>query len=150
MTLTNDQIKEIAEQLDCGFRCFIHKQTNELIFIPDTNKHPDIDLDAWADENDKIETNFFDYYEIEPIESHNSFKIMEDFIETLDDSNSLKEKLYNALNKNRPFRNFKNVIDFSGEFRQKWFDFKHNWLMEWVRNNFERLEGLEKFKNNNK
>ena len=144
MALTIDQIKEIAEQLDCGFRCFIHKQTKELLFIPDTLKNPEMDMDAWADENDKLETNFFDYYEIEPLESHDSFRIMGDFVDTLDDSNKLKEKLYYALNKTKPFRNFKNEIDYSGEYRQKWFDFKNQWLMDWVKKGLERFENIDK------
>jgi hypothetical protein len=147
MNLTNDQIKEIAEQLDCGFRCFIHKELKELIFIPDMLKHPEIeymDTDAWADENDKLENNFLDYYEIEQLESHDSFRIMEDFIETLDDSNKLKDKLYYALSRPKPFRNFKYEIDYSGEYRQKWFDFKNKWMMDWVREELETLENIDK------
>ena len=47
---TSDNLKEIAEQLDCGFRAFIHKTSMELIFIPDTNDLPDIDMDEWEEE----------------------------------------------------------------------------------------------------
>jgi hypothetical protein len=139
MTLTDDKIKEIAEQLDCGFRCFIHKQTEELLFIPDTLKNPEMDSDAWEEENDKLENNFFDYFEIETLQSNNSFQIMEDFVDTLDNFNRLKERLYSALNKPKPFRNFRNEIDYSGESRQKWFDFKIQWLMDWVRKELERF-----------
>jgi hypothetical protein len=144
MALTNDQIKEIAEQLDCGFRCFIHKQSKELLFIPDTLKNPEMDMDAWTDENDKLEANFFDYYEIEQLESHDSFQIMEDFVDTLDDSSKLKETLYSALSKPKPFRNFKSEIDYSGEYRQKWFDFKKQWLMDWVKKGLERFKNIDK------
>ncbi len=28
--LTKDQIKEIAEELDCGMRCYINKETGEI------------------------------------------------------------------------------------------------------------------------
>lgn len=143
MILTEDQIKEIAEQIDCGFRCFVHKQIGELVFIPDTIKNPDMDMEGWIEENEKIENNFFDYFEIEPLGSHDSFRIMEDFAEILDDSNRLKERLYEALNKRKPFRNFKNVIDYSGEYRQKWFDFKNQWLKDWVRKSIERIENVD-------
>jgi len=29
--LTKDQIKEIAEQLDCGMKCYVNKETNSKI-----------------------------------------------------------------------------------------------------------------------
>ena len=140
MTLTNNEIKEIAEQLDCGFRCFIHKQSNELIFIPDILKNPDIDMEAWAEEDEKLNSEFMNYYEIEQLESHDSFQIMEDFVDTLNDSNELKEKLFTAINKTKPFRNFKYEIDNSGDFRQKWFDFKSEWLINRIRIELKQLE----------
>lgn len=67
--LTNEQIKEIAEQLDCGFRCFWNKETGELIITPDTSKHPEMDTEAWSDELEKLENNFCDYYEIDNLSS---------------------------------------------------------------------------------
>jgi hypothetical protein len=44
--LTQEQIKEIAEQLDCGFKCYWNRKNNELIFIPDELKHIGMDLEA--------------------------------------------------------------------------------------------------------
>jgi hypothetical protein len=140
MTLTNDEIKEIAEQLDCGFRCFIHKQSKELIFIPDILKNPDMDMEVWAEEDEKLHNDFLSYYEIEQIQSHDSFQIMEDFADTLNDSNILKEKLFKALSKSKPFRNFKYEIDNSGDYRQKWFDFKSEWLINRIRIELKQLE----------
>ena len=35
INLTKDQIKEIAEQLDCGMRCYINKETGEIKTTPD-------------------------------------------------------------------------------------------------------------------
>jgi len=64
---------------------------------------------------------------------------MEEFTETLDDSNSLKNMLYEALSRGKPFRNFKNIIDNSGEYRQKWFAFERQWLKEWVREKIEHM-----------
>ena len=48
---------------------------------------------------------------------------MADFTETVDNQ-KLRDKLVNSLNKSKPFRNFKWQIDNSGEYRQKWFDYK--------------------------
>lgn len=132
LILTNQQINEIAQDLDCGFKCYLNKKTGELISIPDELKNPEMDTEDWLDEIEKIENNIDNYYEIDPLKSSDSFKIMEDFAYTLDDSNSLKDKLIQALSKRKPFREFKFVIDNSDKYRQKWFDFKNQELQNWV------------------
>jgi hypothetical protein len=142
--LTPTQIKEIAEQLDCGFRCYIHKQTGELITIPDENSHPDMDLEGWEEDIEKIETNFTEYIVIDPLESRDSFGIMEDFVESLPESEKIREWLINALNQHKPFSKFKFVIDNSGEYRQQWFDFKAKRLQEYVQEEIEFLARLKK------
>ena len=114
INLTQEQIKEIAEELDMGFRCLVNKTNGELLFFPDTLKLYDIDTEAWEEEIDKFENNPSDYAEIKALESWNSFEIMEDFIKTITDNNKLKEKLINALQRRKPFREFKYVIDNSG------------------------------------
>jgi Uncharacterised protein family (UPF0158) len=137
LTFTKEQIKEIAEQLDCGFRAFYHKQTGELIFVPDTYKHIGMDIDAWQEDFDKLDENFIDYNEIKAMESSDSFQVMADFTEQLTDSR-LREKLVTALNKRKPFREFKFVIDNSGKYRQSWFDFKDKRYIEWTEEQLKR------------
>lgn len=58
---------------------------------------------------------------------------MENFIEEIIADRHLKYKLQNALEKRKPFRNFKTIIDYS-EYRQAWFDFKKKSLEEHVTN----------------
>ena len=145
-TLTKKQINEIAEMLDCGFRCFYNKQNGELIFIPDTSKHFDMDTEAWADEMGKLDNNYHDYFEIDGLESRDSFEIMTDFVDSLSDSDKIKNRLIAALNKRKPFREFKFVIDDSGEYRQIWFDFKSKKIQEWVKERFNEMINLEKYK----
>lgn len=137
--LTKEQIKEIAEQLDCGFRCFWNKQNGELVFIPDTLKHPEMDTEAWVEEMEKLDNNLHDFKEFEQLESIDSFEIMAQFVDTFADSNKLKNKLIDALNKKKPFREFKYVIDNSGEYRQKWFEFKNQNLQKWVQDKFDQI-----------
>ena len=55
-TLTADQIKEIAGQLECGFSAYVHKTTGELVFIPDFDSF-DLDDPPWKEEADKIEND---------------------------------------------------------------------------------------------
>ncbi len=140
-TLTEEQIKQIADELDCGFRCFWNKRNGELIFIPDELRHAGIEMEAWEDDIEKIDANSTDFHEIDQLETRDSFKIMAAFAESLEDSNNLKTRLIYALNRNKPFREFKFIIDNSGEYRQQWFDFKARRLQEWV---VERLEWISR------
>lgn len=85
-TFTKEQVKEISEQLDCGFRAFYHKQTGNLIFVPNTDEYFDIDTNAWQDDLDKLDKNLFAYQEIEAMEASDSFRVMADFAEQLNDT----------------------------------------------------------------
>lgn len=136
---TPDDIKEIAEQLDCGFRAYMHKTTGHLLFIPDEDSLPDIDLDSWEEELELLENNFDEYYEFDKWTSGESFEMMSEFADQLADHN-LQSRLFDALGKNKPFREFKFVIDNSGIFRQQWFDFKSKWQQEFVAKQVNRLK----------
>lgn len=128
---TTDKIKEIVEQLDCGFRAFIHKTTGQFLFVPDENFLTAIDLDSWDEELEQLEKNFTDYYEIDKWTSSEAFEIMSEFADQLTESN-LQSRLFDALRKNKLLREFKFVIDNSGDFRQQWFDFKIKWQQDFV------------------
>ncbi len=142
INLSKDQIKEIAEQLDCGNRCYINKETGDIKTTPDfDNGYADEEL--WADVLKELEENWNKYIQIEKMESHESFDIMADFADSVD-SRELRDNLINALNKKHPFRNFKWVVDNSGPYRQKWFDFKNQRLIEWVKDQLEVLDFEDK------
>jgi hypothetical protein len=136
--ITKDQIKEIAEQLDCGNRCYINKETGEIKATPDfDNGYADEEL--LADVLKEFEENWERYIQIEKMESHESFDLMADFADSVD-SKEFRDSLIQALNKKHPFRNFKWVVDNSGPYRQKWFDFKNQRLIEWVKDQLEVLD----------
>jgi|SRR5688572_722151 len=132
LTLTEDQIRQIANELDSGFSCFIHKVTAEIIAIPHDTSHPDMDMSAWKDDIKKVESKRKQYLVIDPLESRDSFDIMKDFTNQVEDE-KLRSRLISALNHRKPFSHFKFEIDNSGEYRQKWFDFKSNSLQQLVR-----------------
>lgn len=134
-----DNIKEIAEQLDCGFRVFIHKTSGQLLFVPDENNLTEIDLDPWNEELEQLENNFTDFYEIDKWTSSEAFKIMSEFVDQVSDD-KLQSRLFDALRKNKPFREFKFVVDNSGDFRQQWFDFKDKWQQDFVTRQLNRLK----------
>jgi hypothetical protein len=138
---TKENIKEIAEQLDSGFRAFIQKITGQLLFVPDENCLPDINLDPWDEELESLENNFTDYYEIDKWTSNEAFETMSDFANQLIDSN-LQSRLFDALRKNKPFREFKFAIDNSGEYREQWFDFKNKWQQDFLERQLNRLKPM--------
>ena len=137
--LTKEEIKEIAEQLDCGFLCYLNKETGKILFVPDEMRFSDIDEEAWADEFKELEENPLDYAEIEPMRSRDSFEVMADFARELPDSEPLKERLFKALNSGKPFWGFKYEIDDS-DYREAWFKFKDERMREWVVERFEEIK----------
>ncbi len=130
--LSESQIKDIAEELEIGMKCFIHKETGEMISYPDELKGFMIDEELWEEQIGRVEKDGDSYIEIEGMDSQSSFRLMEDFIDTVEDKN-LSARLDYALSRPKPFQNFKYEIDYSGEYRQKWFDYKSQRTIEWVR-----------------
>lgn len=64
---------------------------------------------------------------------------MSEFADQMTDYN-LQTRLFDALRKNKPFKEFKYVIDISGDFRQQWFAFKNKWQEEYVARQLNRLK----------
>lgn len=132
MILTEKQIEEIADNLDGGMRCFYNLKTGEIKSILNFDSWIGADEEPWEEESKEIDENLGDYFEFEGFESYDSFQIMADFAEIVDDT-SLQNKLINVLNRPKPFQNFKWQIDNSGEYRQQWFDFKKKRYIKWVK-----------------
>lgn len=132
MKLTDEQIKSIAEDLECGMKVYVHIETKEIKTIADLDNNFYSDEEAWAEEIKEIEENYDKYVQFEKMDSRESFRIMEKFIETLKDE-ELKKKLELGLNLSKPFRNFKDIINNAGEYREKWFEFKNIKYIEYVK-----------------
>ncbi|MDD4192719.1 MAG: UPF0158 family protein [Mangrovibacterium sp.] len=128
-------VSKIAESIDCGFVCFLNPDTLEIeeqqkMFIEDPEEY---DEDTGESE-ESIESNYQSWKKcitFEPPEPFDSFKIMEHFVDKLNDT-KLQDKLVNALNRKRPFTNFKFIIDRS-PYRQDWFNFKRQWMENHVK-----------------
>ena len=146
INLSKERIKEIAGDLDCGMKCYYNKKTKEITTIIDFDSHYGADEELWEDVIKELEENWTDYIEIERMDSRESFLVMEDFAYSVD-SASLQEKLINALNRSKPFSNFKWIIDNSGDYRQKWVDFKNQKYIEWVEEKISELNSMEEFEN---
>lgn len=130
MQPTPNQIKEIAEQLDCGFCCYYNIKTGELVSIPDEETMDDLE-EFYGEDFAKIKKDKRNFILINKPSSRESFEIMEEFAQQLSNK-TLSNQLLNALAKKSPFANFKSIIDGAGEYRQQWFDFKLMQLQDYV------------------
>ncbi len=132
MKITSAQINEIAQMLDCGLNTYINRETLEMDFIPDMDRLDDTEL--WEEPYNKV-TEEWNSLVIEPMQSWESFKIMEKFIDEIPDEN-LQQNLIKILGRKSPFANFKDEIDES-DYRQQWFDFKQKMYEEYVMTQLE-------------
>jgi len=64
------------------------------------------------------------YLWIEPIASHESYRIMEDFIATVDDPGA-SARLVHAIEGTKPFRRFKDALHDFPSLRDAWFAFEN-------------------------
>ena len=123
-------IPVIADSIDSGFVCFLNPDTLEHEDFPQMMINDQHEYEMETDESTDEITFKHDKWEhcitFEPLESYESFKIMEKFAENLND-NYFQEKLFNALNRRKPFANFKVIVETS-KYRQDWFDFKKQML----------------------
>ncbi len=142
INLNNEQIKEIAEELDLGMKVYIHKITKEMKSIIDFDKHIYADEEVWKDDINEIEENYDKYLEFEQMDSRESFQVMEDFVETIRDE-ELKKKLELGLSLSKPFRNFKDIIGAEGEYREKWFKFKNAKYIEFVKEQLDNYNNVK-------
>lgn len=133
-------INEIAQQLDCGNECYFNQKTKVLICIPNADLMAMGDeeyyKEVFKDDLEKVKSQKKDLIKFEVLESFESYKIMEDFKNQINENN-FKEKLNEALNRRKPFQNFKYLIDHS-EYREDWFEFKQKELEKIVIETIER------------
>jgi glutaredoxin-related protein len=142
--ITDDQIKHIAAELQTGMLCYLNTKTGELLFVP--NEDLIDDTAPWKDAYKKIEDSY-SYREIERPGSRDQFIIMEDFAIALPDG-KFKQDVFDILDDEKPFRNFKKFIDMS-DVRDDWYAFnnqKHiEWVKEEVRTILERREDEQQY-----
>ncbi len=133
-------INEIAQELDCGNECYFNQKTKELICLPNADlmetAGEDYYKEMFQDDFKKIESQKKDLIKFEVLESFESFRIMEDFKNQVE-NDEFAEKLDQALNRRKPFQNFKNLID-NSEYREQWFKFKQKEIEKIVINTIER------------
>lgn len=81
---------------------------------------------------DRVEADPERYAFIERIDSHESFRIMENFARSLRESGT-KDRLLAALSRNKPFRQFKDAVNQNAALREQWFAFHEKALIAFAR-----------------
>ena len=129
-------IKEIAEHNDCGMNAFVNKESYKIIYIPNELNYDLADSEEfYENELKEIDENYHLMLKIEPPSSNESFVIMEKFVDKIHEKN-LRTALINALNRRKPFANFKYLID-NSDVREDWFKHKTDELEKRVKIEFE-------------
>ena len=137
MKVKEANIREMAELIQCGHLCFLNTVTGDLEYHPaEMYFFPD-EENPWQEVIDKVENNWEYYVRIEPMNSSQSFAVMESFADQLK-ADGFEKKLIAALNRPKPFRNF-NYLIHESDFRQEWFDFRQERNVEWVKEQISNL-----------
>lgn len=112
---------------------YLDTETGEIIPLDD---------DFEDEKRERIEADFGErYLHIEPLDSHESFRIMEDFAASLPES-PLRSCVFEALSRNKPFRRFKDVVHSDLAVRTQWFAFHDEALARYARDWLE-AKGIE-------
>ena len=134
MKIKSKQVKDIVEELLSGFNVYINRGTLEVKTLLDPDKVYDNE-ELWQQEFRKLDSEWEDYIEIIPMPTWQSFRIMEAFVEEIQEI-ELRLELLKRLKMRRPFANFKVVVE-SSAYRQVWFDFRQAEWEEYVREQLE-------------
>lgn len=130
MKLSENAVREIADWLQCGLECWIHKLRGTMYFLPNFND-PFFDPSQWEDVLSDIQGHENEYFIFQTMDSSHSFRIMQNFTLSLDES-LIRTDLEYALSGPRPFHNFNSRLTHSA-LREEWADFKFNAHMDWVK-----------------
>lgn len=128
--LSENTVREIADWLQCGLECWIHKFRGTMYFLPDLND-PYVDTDQWADVISDVSGNEDQYLVLQTMDSSHAYRIMQNFTFSLKES-AIRSELEEALSGQRPFHHFSSTLEHS-PLREKWADYRFNAHMEWVK-----------------
>jgi hypothetical protein len=89
---------------------------------------PDVDDDISYEDVENEER----YLYIEPITSHEGYEIMQDFAAS-EESDEIRGHIFDALERRKPFRNFKNALADYPDIEKKFYEYKDSRLKEILR-----------------
>ncbi len=104
---------------------YFDSESGEVIIVSDC-------CDDEEEQRQRIEDEPDRFLEIPQIQSSKSFRIMEDFMELVEDP-AAKKSLERALRGRKPFRAFKDELTAYPELRKEWFAFHEKRMTEFAR-----------------
>ncbi len=122
MKFTTRQISDFSQQIQENIFLYINTDTEETKLIADLEDYM-VEPELWQEEYDEVQKNWKNYVVIKGMSSRESFRIMEDFKDQVNNS-QLQRKLTNALKRKGPFRNFRYVLEEDENMLQKWYKYK--------------------------
>ena len=148
VTISPESLKEIAQELDMGMKCFYHKLTGELKSFPDELKgHAGFDDEIWQDTINEVEMARQNYIAFEAMETDESFRMMETFVGNIEDE-KIRRRFEDAITFKKPFQNFKHLLYDYPDLRQQWFLYKDQCHIEWVREQLEVYNSINEDEEN--
>jgi hypothetical protein len=138
MKLSSEVLHKIAQELEAGMKVYLNRKTMEYEPVLDWDDIQDTGF--WEKEARRIEKKWKDYIIITKMESGDAFRVMENFVNEVDDL-KLKDDLIKILNRKSPFANFKMEVE-SSSHRQKWFDFRTKSYEDYISEQLD-LEDIE-------
>ena len=134
-------IREITDNLVMDYRAFVHKETGQLLCVPNVLDNIYFDEELFAEELEELENNFSDYFEIEKWESREAFNWMVQFAESLEEDAQMQNKLFRALEQRKPFARFKYTLEDNLDYLQAWYKFRDEKQRAYVAKELEMLKG---------
>ena len=116
-------VHTIADNIFAGLICHLNMDTLELENYP-----ANVDPEEWEASTGEIFVAGSKHLErqnllsFEPLDSPDSFRIMENFVEQLD-NDKVQNTLIDIMNKGKPFAHFNSYIHYS-KYREDWFKFR--------------------------
>lgn len=127
-----DALTTRFDMVEGGF--FLDTETGDILLS--TEGLDDGDLPEYLEDNPR-------YRLIDPLASHESFQIMEDFVDSLGDTKEAV-RLQEALNRHKPFRQFKDTLHERTGLSDAWYAFEQKELArlagEWCEENGVEVE----------
>lgn len=119
-----------------GSAFYLDRETGEVIWANDAFMEEEEELMERIDADPGER-----YLPIEPRPSHEGFRMMEDFIESLPGGDA-RRALTEAIERRRPFRSFKDELSRFPEVREKWYRYEEERMREYALD-WLRAEGIE-------
>lgn len=121
LTIDLDEFVSVIEDSSYGTELFFDLETGDILFF----------TDDMPEETQKVENDPDRFVEVPRIQSRESYRHMQDYIELVEDPH-LQELLSIAIDGSGAFRRFKDVLLNYPEERQAWFDYKTSRLREFI------------------